>query len=369
MTNHFVFRRYRDADRESVFTLYEAVYGKRKGHHWRQGWDWEYRQNPHNPGSESVWVAEGAGRIVGLACGIPVMVRWRGETVRACWFLDLMTLPAWRGRGIFRELTELMIEEAVRDSISIFLSFPNDQSGPLLRRRGWPDITILPGMIKGLRFLPLLRKPSLRRISRVIAGVPLFARQLMGRSSIPEGADGATDLEIREIDSFDDRFDLLFEEASGTCDFIVVRDARYLNWRYVECPHRAYTILLAEEGSDLLGYIVLAVGRRPGGKGYIVDFLTKPGGRGKDAAALLVHHAVLGLRKAGAASVELCAMGEPYNRVLESQGFSIMPTDAFRGYSMVGRIEGDSVGARDFADIRRWFITRGDADSDIATDF
>ena len=367
MTGKLTFRRYDSAYSESMFELYDDVYGAEKARLWRNRWTWEFGENPHRPGKEAVWMAEEGGRVVGLTSAIPVVARWRGETVRVSWLIDLMTHSGWRGRGIFRKLTELMIEETGRDGISLFFCFPNDQSGPLLRRRGWPDVTTIPGMIRSLRLMPLLKNVQLRSIPRILAGAPIVARQIMGRPTVPAGAERKTAVAVREAHSFDERFDGLFEEASKACDFIVQRDSRYLDWRYLKCPDRAYTILLAEERGDLSGYIVIAAGR-PGGKGCIVDFLTRPGVRQHETIGLLANHGVSRLRKMGAVSVELCSLGEPYDSVLQSQGFSLMPDSAFRGYRMVGyRVDGSASGL-DFTDIRRWFITRGDADSDIAAD-
>src|SRR5262249_9810437 len=51
--------------------------------------------------------------------------------------------------------------------------------------------------------------------------------------------------EIEEVDRFDVEVDALWRRCGGRYTSALVRDARYLNWRYADCPDVDYVLLLA----------------------------------------------------------------------------------------------------------------------------
>jgi len=85
-----------------------------------------------------------------------------------------------------------------------------------------------------------------------LAGVP-FRRTGGGRAG-----------EVVRLDLFDDRADILWTRVRGDHQAMVVRDRRYLNWRYSERPDAEYTLLGFERGSDLDGYLVARSGMHAG---------------------------------------------------------------------------------------------------------
>jgi hypothetical protein len=63
---------------------------------------------------------------------------------------------------------------------------------------------------------------------------------------------------ITTVERFDERFDSFWNLIKGDYPVMVVRDSRYLNWRYVDVPHRRYEILSLEksDSGEILGFIV-----------------------------------------------------------------------------------------------------------------
>ena len=87
--------------------------------------------------------------------------------------------------------------------------------------------------------------------------------------------------EISEIDRFQDGMDEFWSKISEYYHYIVERDRAYLNWRYCD-PVNDYSVFIAEENGEVLGFIVLDVveKQRDYPEGYVLDLITLPGREG-----------------------------------------------------------------------------------------
>ena len=70
-----------------------------------------------------------------------------------------------------------------------------------------------------------------------------------------------SNLLCHETESFDARFDELWEKVAGIYSVAIMRNRDYLNWRYSHHPSRHHRILYAESDGELKGYIVLLPGQ------------------------------------------------------------------------------------------------------------
>lgn len=95
--------------------------------------------------------------------------------------------------------------------------------------------------------------------------------------------------------AFDASFDALFENIAAVVPCIPEKDAAFLNWRYGPgSPQYPVTVLVAREGTRLLGYAVLRV-TREGEDGYVLDLTARPGRH--DAARALLRETVREFRQ------------------------------------------------------------------------
>jgi len=130
--------------------------------------------------------------------------------------------------------------------------------------------------------------------------------------------------ELRTYDHFDDRIDAFFAEASSAFDFIQVRDAVFLNWRYADDRAGQFTIRVAESEGVTLGYLVLRAGPRTTD---IADLLVLPGR--VDVAHALIGDAVAAARTAGSSAIRSWMVsGHPYAELLSDHGFLRVRTTA-----------------------------------------
>ncbi len=167
---------------------------------------------------------------------------------------------------------------------------------------------------------------------------------------------------MSSVAAFDARSDTLWQQACADYPVMVVRDQRYLNWRFVERPDADYTILVATAGSELVGYVVLRVADQPTGRfGYLVDFLADR--RSPALLPLLVDASLAHCQQEGVAAVSCHAVGS-VNRTIRSCGF--YPFRWGAPTYLYTRVEVSDPALDVFHDLSNWFVTMGDGDLDMS---
>ena len=127
-----------------------------------------------------------------------------------------------------------------------------------------------------------------------------------------------SNLLCHEIESFDARFDELWNKTAGTNRIAIVRNQDYLNWRYSHHPSRRHRILCAESNGALMGYVILL----PGQVVRIMDLLAI----NRETADFLIRSAVAYASRQGSAMVAVRLLEKNYH--LESfrrNGFYLVP--------------------------------------------
>jgi GNAT superfamily N-acetyltransferase len=162
--------------------------------------DWWFDRNPAGPR-----ILNEARDDDGTALGALAMSCARMSQGLAAFAVHAVTTPAARGRGVFSTLELENEQEAARAGASWALGFTNPMAGPILvGKLGWEDVTSLRIWIRPKR----LRKRA-GALQRTGIGV--------------------------------------FTDSVAYDGHHIVRDPRYLNWRYADSP-RPY--LRVEDGAD-----------------------------------------------------------------------------------------------------------------------
>ena len=169
--------------------------------------DWWFARNP---AGSLMSVARDNGTVIGVASHSLYRMVLDGEARLASFSVHATTAPAARGRGIFVALERKHEQEAQEQGVAVVLAFASAPTAPLfLGPLGWTEIARL----------------------RIWARAMPFG----GRSATP----------VTEFDHAGDA-------ASAWPDHIV-RDAAYLNWRYLDSP-RDYAAYRAAGGYAVLGH-------------------------------------------------------------------------------------------------------------------
>ena len=229
----FTVRPYRPGDEYGILRLFNDVFAvgnpdfvPRPLDHWQ----WAFRDNPL---SHHTFVAEAEGRIVGNYTAMPQRWRTPDGILVGSQALDSCVAPEYRRSlkktGLFLQLAGDWFDHYGRPDRDVLVyGFPNPQAFRV-----------------GTRLLDY--RPVRCPVPEL--SLPLAAFRTAGES--------VRAVSLRE--RFDESIDAL--DAKHTKPLSCVRDHRYLNWRYVDCPTADYRPFVAESASgEPLGWLITTLG-------------------------------------------------------------------------------------------------------------
>ncbi|NLP18025.1 MAG: GNAT family N-acetyltransferase [Firmicutes bacterium] len=229
------FRPYRPGDEEGIRALLSLVFKEKREINW---WRWYYQEGPAGPAL--IWLALNRGQVVGHRALVPYRI-WDGSGYKiACQATDAAVHPEHRGKGIFRRLTEEVLAEARERGWALVFSFPNEKSFPLNRRLGW------------------VPRQKLRKWVK-----PLFAASFPGYNKKAPN--------LKTLHRVGKEFDRLWELYGTAKTAGICKDARYLQWRYLDSTRKSnYILLVWERRGQIMAYSVIGIGGR---RGHLLEFM------------------------------------------------------------------------------------------------
>ena len=245
-------RWYRPGDEEEILRLHEIVFGKDSLT--PEIWRWAFMNNPTGEKRICVTTVPGAGIIAHNAALVRDII-FHGRKRRTAILVISMTHPAYRGmllgrNGIFVRTTRLLADSVLKETVFMY-GFP----GPRHLKLG--------KLVLGYR--QMCEIPYMERMIGTVPGEP-------ERNSIFRWR-------IVPFRSFGVRADELWRRVRTECPISGVRDSRYLNWRYRDCPHRKYSLFaLRNPLGRWKGWVALSV---QDGRANLVDMVIPralPGG-------------------------------------------------------------------------------------------
>lgn len=280
--NHWITRSYNNGDEIGYITLMNTVFPRYRCN--LERWRWEFRENPFGFAQAfSVFNGEIVGHM-GLTC-VPIKIAER--KILGSQAVDLAVHPNFRHKGIFLEIGKKLMQNAMDRGIIVSYGVPNEPAYRGHLKYGWFFVSEIPVLVKAMtrkysltialaEFYSLIKRPDLASTSKLLRILKKMTRNISVGDRIY--ALSPTHFEKHIPTSFDERFDKLWKEASRQYHVLVVRNAKYLNWRYVERPHSDYVIISAERNGVIEGYTILSMEFRRiwrHRKGYIVDIFAK----------------------------------------------------------------------------------------------
>ncbi len=213
-------RPYRLGDEAGILLLFRTVFKKERS---LAFWHWQFRDNP--AGQQILLAITNEGELIGQCAGIPVRVAIGNRTCAFSQMVDQMVNPRFR-QGLKKPGLQL----------ALFLGFFREFMGP-----GKGD------MVYGF---PI---PEYERLIVKLAGTLV----LQPITALVRGLDDGSErsvarisrwrYRISRVDRFDPSVDRLWRRCQPNLRLAIIRDARYLNWRYADCPDKCYTLLLATD--------------------------------------------------------------------------------------------------------------------------
>lgn len=227
---------------------------------------WKYLGNPL--GNAIVAIATAGDAVVSVVAASPKRIWLSGKTVLAFELGDFLTNENYRKQGLFSRLIELACREAGARGAPLIYVRPNDVAFPILAGK--------------LSFFEAQRMDARRYVvpSRTLSrktGMPPSLFRATGMDTffrsrcIPRFPGGSVSVVATE--RFGEETDQLWAKASEGYEFAVVRDSRYLNWRFADCP-TPYKMWRALRDGRTAGFLV-ASANRENTVGAIVDLFTE----------------------------------------------------------------------------------------------
>jgi hypothetical protein len=346
-----VIHQYHASDRAELFDFIREVQPADVSARMIAQWRWKFEDNPFtSPERPATDIIRIGAKLVGLMAGFRVKL-WLGGIEcfaedRGAW----MVHPDYRGQYLWRQVMPLP---------------PLDT--PI--RMGWSKLPLR--VHQKVKWL----SDPVRPLVRVLNAGALAAHfaHLPGVISIGAAASAAArlaaapfrakpDPAVIRLDSFDDRVDALWERARPANHAMVIRDRRYLNWRYCQRPDATYLLFGVERASKLDGFLVARVTDRGGLRwGYLVDFIAADNSRD---LAPLIRAALEEFRRQQVAAVLSYATAPAARAALFRRGF--FPAPQHKPIRFVRFFHRGRTDLAQFTAISSWHLTMGDGDLEMS---
>jgi len=232
----FTVRSFRPGDEQQILALFARAFphAARGVEHFR----WEYQRSPF--GNERIALTfNESGGLVAQYAGYPVPMIDDGRNLVAHQIGDIMTDRSVRqvGRGptsILSRTAQHFYDAFCRGRVAFNYGFTTDAHRELsVRFLGSDAVEPAPYRVRDLTRHPFTR------ITR--------------RERWPRG------WQLELVNDPGPEFDRFFAHVAPAYRFLVRRDARYLRWRYLECPDVPYFIVAIRKWRRLVGWSVFGV--------------------------------------------------------------------------------------------------------------
>jgi len=320
-------RTYQSGDETKILELFKRVFGhERSLAHWR----WKFLENPAGR-QISLAVAEDGGSIIGQFAGLPVMSATPHKTFLLTQGIDHMVEAAWRRQGIYTAMAQHFFENFVTNKgAAAWYAFPV---------QGGFDIEAKAFSCSALHQVPLLSwdlsnpepwRPSLQHAQRY---------------------------RLDHVDRVGPAVDELWNRCRPEFPLATVRDSRYLNWRYIDCPDTQYTVTVVTDlmSERAVGLAIIRFGWFDHAVAPIVDWLVP--NNDLDVSRILLTHCHDLAKERGLTAMQASFPSyTPQHRFLVSLGYSVQLSP------FILSVHGPQ-GSEALQAVREgWYYTMGDSD-------
>jgi len=241
-------------------------------------WKWKYAKRPNQ--YINIYLAEHNSLIVGNESRIPLQAKV-GKKILYCEQRgDLSVHPDYRGKGIFKKMHTATNDSSQKAGVMFSYAI---EGNPIvikyLEKRGVPTLN---KKVKNLfwinNYKKFLEKYDKKNIRLHSFGIFLYKLWNKIRYILFINNTVEETWVINNLQNFDDRFDDFWKMISKNYDYILVRNSKYLNWRYCDPRAGTYNIKAIEESGKILGYVVLRINKYQENSptGHIVDIQALP---------------------------------------------------------------------------------------------
>ncbi|MFZ0475150.1 MAG: GNAT family N-acetyltransferase [Halobacillus sp.] len=336
-------RQYHPKDLNQVQSLFQKTFKQERSY---ELWDWKFKQNPKSD-SPFILVWEENDTIQGHISLWVTEAYLSGEKSTIGLRVDTMVDPEARGKGIYKQLNEALLREASDAGIDYLYGFPAPKARELFIR--YTDAVHLTDMPRWM----YVQRPVSVLASKFAPLKLLKPLDLAYAKWKNPYKPTSSSLHWKNILECGPEFDDLARETRHIAPALVVRDAAYLNWRYLSHPENEYEIHAVYHEEVLQGYVVTKITTSSGFKnGLIVDMLANE----EEIWEALLQKSFDVLKQTDV--IQTWALAHtPLAAHLKNNGF----THKDSPMPLVGKEINESL--RFLNQSSKWYITPGDVDS------
>jgi hypothetical protein len=279
---------------------------------------------------------------------MPVQLSVAGREIHATWGMDVMVAPERQRQGLGEVLFRTW-DRNVGASLGLGLS---DASHRLFQKLQWPHSAPVPCLVKPLSRRALRIPTWPVGLNRFVSAITLPWVRLVSRTRPLQG-------EVQPIRHFDESFTRLWERVGGKFALAVRRDAKYLNWKYIQTPHVRYLVAALRREGEAAGYVVYRHVQEPQGRvTLLVDFLADPDDL--QGWLTLLRWVDREARAADSDKIRTFAMHQVFRRGLRRSGYYHMKSTM----QLIVKVNAAVVPVGFYDAREAWHITLGDSDQD-----
>jgi hypothetical protein len=325
-------------------------------------WFWQFHESAKRLGvPPQVWLATLGDEVIGHHGFVPAVVKVAHQTVMSGWFVDTMVASDQRQRGLGPALAATG-DQAQPLGLSLGQA---KQMKAIIRNLGWLQIAPLNHSV-------LLLRPGNVLKSRLPVGASHVASALISAANLARQArnlarfnrDDDQTFEIREVARFEDRHDQLWQRAAGDLNCAVVRDAAFLNWKWVDQPGQDFVRIELLRNGECQGVAILVL-RPPAppdkfSRAYLLDVVVPLGS--PNIVRRLLQGVIERASQLGADLLDCHHHEERLSQQLKELGFRARPPQRFFWVHFPDDCDPNLRQA--WLEPRNWFLTQADSDID-----
>ncbi|MEO5891604.1 MAG: GNAT family N-acetyltransferase [Ferruginibacter sp.] len=227
---------------------------------------WLHQQNLAN--THTIYYAMQDEMVAAIYTAMPVIFTINGVKNNALQSIDTITDEAHRGKGLFPRLANKLYDDAAESGFELVYGFPNENSAPgFFKKLKWVSFGEAPFLLK-----PVSIKYFINKFLNKGRNITFENEQHL--YSLPGQKEVGKNISIREINSFEENYDQLWQKISGVIKVAVDRSAAYMNWRYIKKPGEVYSKCGIFIGGELKGIMVFTIKNKHSGRiGYIMELI------------------------------------------------------------------------------------------------
>lgn len=276
--------------------------------------EWQYFQNPTlKKNYVEIAYDKGKGKTAAIYALTCVDFKLKEKRVVGTQSIDTLVDEDYRKTTfLFLRQARDMYKKTTEDNVSLVYGFPNGKSVHGFKALRWKILDPVPFLIKPLRSKYFTNKI---RFLKFLPNLRLsYFNFNINKKFI-----------IKESNDFPDSVDEVWSDFSSKIKVCVIRDKKYLSWRYSK-PNENYKVAHCYDNNNkYLGFIVYIVKEKHNGKiGYIMELIYDT--KVKGLSSYLLNHAIKNINKEKADCILAWNLPHSHShKVFKSKLFLNMP--------------------------------------------